>query len=293
MVLNFHHVQRWWAGVSKNYKPDNRYRKQTESYSESEVDTLLAGYYTQAQVDALFSNYYTKAEIDALLDTDPLYSSVDSIANFEDGDGSTTVADAKSGLWAVSGASSGVTTDQAQFGTGSFLTGGTNGSLRRTNPPTIGTSDFTIEFFAAPIQANEPFGRLFQTVNGDTITGISLVVDGTSENANLELYSSSNGASWDVINGTQILASPISDQFYHFCFMRKSGVLYAFVGGSLAASGAYAGALQSGSEWIFGGQSVGISRNAGWAIDAIRTSPTNARYDETGFTPPSTPYPTS
>ena len=56
--------------MSKNYQPDARYRKQTESLSETESDAryaLQSDTYTKAEIDALFDNYYTKAEVDALI----------------------------------------------------------------------------------------------------------------------------------------------------------------------------------------------------------------------------------
>ena len=224
-------------------------------------------------------------------DVDLDWASVHALAKFEDGDASTTVADEKDGTWTSYGSLSEVTTDQAKFGTGSWLGNGTNASLALTNPPTLGLAEFTIEFHAAPVQAHQTSGRVFQSANGDVYTGLSMTVSSTAENANVALYASSNGGSYDVINGTTVLTAPVSDQFYHIVLMRKAGVLYCLIDGVQVTSAAYAGTFVQGAQWIWGGQFSGPSRNAGYAFDEVRVTAGLARYDETGFTPPTVEYP--
>lgn len=80
MVLHAIPVQNGWAGVSKNYEPDARYRYRRDSYTKGEIDTLLDekvdidDVYTKAESDALLdlkadqSDTYTKAEVDALVE---------------------------------------------------------------------------------------------------------------------------------------------------------------------------------------------------------------------------------
>lgn len=210
--------------------------------------------------------------------TDPFLSNVTSIVKFEDGNGSTTIADELNGTWVVSGTST-VTTAQAKQGTGSFLVNGTNGSLALTNPPVL-DGDFTVEFWAAPVQAHQTSGRLLQLANGDVFSGFGLYPATTSENSNLLLYSSTNNSSWNAVGGVTVLTSPISDKFYHFAFSRTGSTCHLHVDGELAHSWTIAGTVLSGGTWVFGGQSSGPSRNSGYAFDEIRITDDVARYPQ-------------
>lgn len=144
--------------------------------------------------------------------------------------------------------------------------------------------DFTIEFFSkiAPISAN--FVEGIWLACGETAWGQNAAYVGFDK-TRMYIGDQSGSANFNT---------QISNNFLHYCFMRKNGVIYAFKDGVLIGSVA----LNREFKFNSGGTCIGAAR---WAsqttmigiIDEMRITKGVARYDTAGFAPPDTKFPTS
>ena len=207
---------------------------------------------------------------------DQYWSSVSCYLRFD-----TDFSDEKGKVWTANGGVS-ISSD-AKFG-GGALSLYESGAyiITPTSSDFYLDGDFTVEFFSkiAPFPAN-------------SVEGIWLACGETSWGPNAA-YVGFNAARMYIGDslGSTNFYTQISNNLLHYCFMRKSGVVYGFKDGVLIGSEALNRAFKFNS----GGTRIGVAR---WApeksmigiIDEMRITKSVARYDTAGFAPPVSQFP--
>ena len=216
-------------------------------------------------------NYVTAA-------IDPNWSNVVSYLRFNN-----NFNDEKGRIWTAAGGAT-ITSD-AKYGGGALNLQQSGSHLSTpTSSDFYLDGDFTIEFFSkiAPISIN--FAEGIWLACGESSWG---------QNAAYLAFDKTRMYIGDY-SGSANFNTQISNNFLHYCFMRKSGVIYAFKDGVLIGSVALNRAFKFNS----GGTFIG---GAGWSqqstmigiIDEMRITKSVARYDTTGFAPPTSQFPNS
>ncbi|MDQ8974615.1 LamG-like jellyroll fold domain-containing protein [Acinetobacter johnsonii] len=144
----------------------------------------------------------------------------------------------------------------------------------------IGTGDFTQECFlkVAPDAGTPSWATIFN------LNSISLQAHDDATFKKFRLYIGGG----NITNLTD-LATSVKGEWHHFCMMRKSGVLYAFINGVRLASVSNTYSLTSFT--LFGGGAT-ASRTVKGYYNGCRVTRA-ARYSEAGFTVPTEKFPTS
>jgi Concanavalin A-like lectin/glucanases superfamily len=141
---------------------------------------------------------------------------------------------------------------------------------------------FTLEFWWKSSGTGQPNGRIFQTADGDVYSDILLCLNSSGQN--LQVFMSSNGYSWDVVNGTTFTITV--GIWYHIALVRNGTNITLYlngVGTSLATSNS---AIYPIGTTVIGGQTNG--KNAYGNISNLRLVNGLALYTS-NFTPPSGP----
>lgn len=213
--------------------------------------------------------------------SDPYFSSVDLLL-VADGNSSTSYKDYSANNRSVTPYNA--VTLEALGGVNCFRFQGSSATVNNsvngrilTSISALGTGDYTIELWGAYAVQNGG-QRLFELGTSDA-----------SRSSILPYYDSANHGVV-LINNTgfgDLATNYIDSTIRHHCIMRKSGVTYYFVDGSLIASTSTSfniteTQLMLGTAWDYRGGLNGY-------IESFRTT-LLARYSETGFTPDSTFY---
>ena len=206
---------------------------------------------------------------------DQYWSSVSCYLTFD-----TDFSDEKGKVWTANGGAS-ISSD-AKFG-GGALSLSQSGAyiITPTSSDFYLDGDFTIEFFSkiAPIPLN--FVEGIWLACGETSWGPNAAYIGFV-GTRMYIGDSSSGVNF---------YTQISNNLLHYCFMRKSGVIYGFKDGVLIGSGALNQAFKFNSN----GTCIGTARWAPTAvigiIDEMRITKGVARYDTAGFAPPLSQFP--
>ena len=149
----------------------------------------------------------------------------------------------------------------------------------------VGTGDYTIEgwFNALDSGPNPGHWVISDGHTGSTYTNHLIY----RYNGSWYYYSSSNGSSWNAVNGANF-GAVADNTWVHLCAMRKNGVYYMFKDGTLVTSGANTNSYTtSGRPTYIGSRTDGNSQNHyGYMQDLVITK--SAFRPTTGFTPQST-----
>lgn len=205
--------------------------------------------------------------------TAPAFASVSALLHFNGTNGSTTITDQVAGnTWtAVGGAA--ISTAQSAFGGASLLVAGASNSsikMPTSSKYDVGTGDWAIEFRWRYSGAPQTSARIFQTRDGDVFAGLSVLVNSTSQ---IQLYLSSNGSSFDILNGN-IVASMTQGSWNAVIIQRRGGFIETYLNGALvtillidpSASIYY----NSSDTVIIGGNATSSSRSMNAYIDEFR-----------------------
>lgn len=208
----------------------------------------------------------------------PLGTPAALLLNFNGTNGSTTFTDSSAnGLTVTAIGSGAISTAESKFG-GSSLDA-TSGGVSIADPlDTIfsASGDFTLEFWIYYLDANDLYGRVFQSGDFPASNGwdISIVPDSSPAEIKLEHYSAG-----DLVAGTVLAAN----QWVHVAVTRASGSLRLFVGGSLIGTYSSAVTLRDG-DMQFGSNTTG-GENVEAFFDDVRVIKGTALYTA-AFTPP-------
>jgi hypothetical protein len=148
------------------------------------------------------------------------------------------------------------------------------------------TGDFTIDFWAA-FASTTQIGGVITTGDGGTFMPWQFTVN----NANMFFYASSNGTSWDVVNGAGMATGFGAGTWYHFAVTRQGNIIRTFINGSLLQTLTSASTglpLMNMTKPLTVGGSPGSNYLNGY-IDEFRISKGIARWTA-NFTPSNQPY---
>jgi hypothetical protein len=119
-----------------------------------------------------------------------------------------------------------------------FLTSPDNAAVQ------FGSGDFTIEMWVYFSSANiaEQQYLLFNGANANSYGPYKLYYNGAN---NLKIYGSSNGSSWDVFNGLNVITTVVSDCWYHIALVRSGSTFSAYANGVRQSTASVSGSLIS------------------------------------------------
>ena len=172
-----------------------------------------------------------------------------------------------------------VTSSNFKYGSSSMYFPGTTGSyINILDNPSIklGSSDFTIEcWFNTPsISTVQRIWHLNGNSNLGSVGAIGIGLNGSA----LILYASSNGTSWDQINGVTVSSALASNTWYHLSVARSGNLYYVYLNGSLIYTGTISAALYAGTlNWI-GALTYSSQQNFNGYIDDFRITVGKYRY---------------
>lgn len=178
---------------------------------------------------------------------------------------------------------------QKKFGDGSIYFDGNGDYLTPTQSTLFdfGSGDLTIDFY---VYLNN-ITNLNMLISLNDKLGIGALIFYTNATTGAtSFYSSSNGDSWDIVNGGTA-GSLSATRWYHIAIIRQSGYFKIYIDGVLSYTSAYsASTLLYGASYPF--QLGGRSSNSNWSncfMQNIRVAKGLARWT-TNFTPPNKPY---
>jgi hypothetical protein len=179
----------------------------------------------------------------------------------------------------------------SQTGWGNYFNGPNTGSYLRTPVSTdfqLGTSDFTIEFWAYTTDITSDT-TVCQTDSGGS--GFFGMLLNYSNGTNITWYATSNGSSWNVINGGVLCsAASIRNTWTHFAYVRNGSTFTAYVNGiAVYTTTSSASIYQSANQFVFGSSFAGSHpSNFGGHLSNFRYVKGTAVYTS-NFTPSTTP----
>ena len=198
--------------------------------------------------------------------------------------GSTSFPDSSALNHTVSaGGTAQVSTANFKFGTGSFTPG--SGNLTCSSAPefNFGSSDFTIDFWAAV--ANVTGFKTAVTKRPAGGNGSFLIMLNAN---NWQFYASSAGATFDIINGTNFGTMSTGLPFHHIAVVRQGSTFTGYLDGVGTVLGTSAAAIQSNALVLSIGADNNATQSIGGNMDEIRIS--NVARFTANFTPPTLAY---
>lgn len=148
----------------------------------------------------------------------------------------------------------------------------------------FGTNNFTFEGWIYPtaVAGGQPFGNRVGSSTGQYAPIVLLMSNGS-----LLLYSSSNGSSWDKVNGASI-GTFVVNQWYHVAIVRNGSSLYGYVNGVQTYTVSISGTTYAGtySAVYIGGNTTGD--NFTGYVSNVRVNNGTALYTA-NFYPSTTP----
>jgi hypothetical protein len=224
-------------------------------------------------------------------ETDPHFANVVALLHLDGVDAATTFTDVKGHTFSAS-ANAQIDTAQSKFGGASLLLDGTGDRISSADHADweLGTDDFTIECFIRTTTIAAGTDDIISKRAGSTVGSYLIYRSG----ANLQIYLSSDGATWNIANGVGF-GTISADTWYHVALVREGTAFRAYldgVGVSIATSAS--GLVNNAAALNIGGNSGGTEDFSGW-IDEVRITKGVARYfgSPTNFTPPSAAFPDS
>lgn len=226
---------------------------------------------------------------------DPFWSNVVGYYRFNDPGGAARASDLS---WAgkhltASGTASILTTTPLR-GSGSASIPGSGNSafyVQNSEEQNISSGDFTIELIYRNTAAPQEFARLFQTRDGDTFAGISIVASGSGGVLQFQLYMSGNGTTFSIANGVGVTGYLINTT-YHIALTRSGNDFKFFINGAIAAAFTINSTIwyELTDRTTIGGNTTSTSRSVSGLIDEVRITKGVARYTA-AFTPPTLEFP--
>lgn len=225
---------------------------------------------------------------------DPHWDNVVGYYRFNEPNGSTQSVDYS---WAArnlsrNGTASVVTSGALRGSASASIPNSANSAFFVTNSEeqNISSGDFTIELIYRNTAAPQEFARLFQTRDGDTFAGISILAAGSGGVRQFQLYLSSNGTSFGIANGVGV-TSYSADTTYHLALSRQGSTFRFFINGAVVATITSGASIYyvTTDRTIIGGNSTSTSRSVGGLIDEVRITKGIARYTA-AFTPPAAEF---
>lgn len=223
---------------------------------------------------------------------DPYYSNVLSLLYLNDPVGSTTFVDQKTSTWGNNNATT--TTAMTLFGQ---PVGYCDGNISRFYSPTVaafalGTEDFTIEFWFAPVNggAGDTYGRMFQ-LGADNSNGSLFWIRNGNPNPSVMVVQGYYNGYLNFFNPVNTTSQP-NGIFCHYATTRQSGYWRTFENGIIVAQNSYTGAGNSlgGQNYLSIGANNGAGESCRGYFSNFRLTANVARYT-TNFTPPTAPFP--
>jgi hypothetical protein len=182
-----------------------------------------------------------------------------------------------------------ISTEEYKFGGASgFIADGSYISLPQSEAFNFNANDFTIEFWLLQSGENQEFARIFQTSDGDVVSGISISFNATSPVLRCDI--SFGGETWahNIIG----IGTASKEEWRHFAIARDGETLRFFQNGiqqktiNIGTGGLY---YNADDIIIIGGQSDG-ARSINGYIDELRVIKGYAAYTS-NFTPANQPFP--
>ena len=214
--------------------------------------------------------------------TDPNFASVVLLLHGNGTNGGTTITDNSSAARTMTpSGNTNTSTAQFKYGTAAvrFDGSGDHLSCPHASAFNFGTGDFTIEFWCRWVsKAN------FQTAYKMGSAAGSLSI-GTGDGNGFFTVTVGGG-----VTTTETGTQPSIDTWYHFAFVRSSGVIKIYRDGVQTASSTNSGSISQTATINIGSTGSGSSMNA--YIDDFRITGGVARYTSS-FTPPTAQFPDS
>jgi hypothetical protein len=216
---------------------------------------------------------------------DPYFDSVVLLCPLSGEDGDTTSTDLSNDANTLTfNGSAALDGDIRKFGFTSLLC---DGAVTFSAQPLVdagmATGDWTVEFWYRPDGTASVNDRLFQTRNGDFVSGIYIAHEQFNANQIGFGYDINGSTPWDYLSGGTAVTA---NSWYHIALVRNGSDFRLYLDGTSVANTTYAGSIYlSGSDTcVIGAQTVGSTRaNSGW-IENFRITSV-ARYTS-AFTPP-------
>ena len=164
-------------------------------------------------------------------------------------------------------------------GTGDYLTIASNTAL------TLGTSDFTIEFWWYPIQFSSD-GELFGARNGSSLC-FAMYTFGS--NGSLAAYAGSGAASWDIVSNLN-MGTAIRHTWNHIAFTRSGNTFRTYLNGTQISSTTASGSLGGTTVQISGRDANGTAMAPQSYISNCRILKGTAAYTGSTYTIPTAPF---
>ncbi|MEM1113282.1 MAG: LamG-like jellyroll fold domain-containing protein [Pseudomonadota bacterium] len=155
------------------------------------------------------------------------------------------------------------------------------------------SEDFAVAFWAYPIASSNAYARVFQTSDGDVVTGMSIALDPSGNWWLGATFGIVGQSSWSAVGDAFSLALA---EWAHIVYQRKNGVIRQFKNGlQQGADIFYDSAIPLGrsgdiSSTIVGGQATGAQRTVNGRIDDLQILKGIAAFDHDGFAPPTEPF---
>lgn len=208
------------------------------------------------------------------------------LLHFDGTDASTTFTDQSGKTWTAGGTAK-LATAQKKFGTASGVFDGTS-NCRITTPThsdfDFGTGDFTIDFWMRPPTITATGGLINRRLNGGSF-GPFLI---WQSNANILVYMSSTGASWDIASGATV-GGLVANTWNHIALVRNGTNFKVYVNGVGTTIATSAATLWANSQQItIGADGDGLNSFTGH-IDEVRFVKGRAMWTS-NFIPPTTAY---
>lgn len=204
-----------------------------------------------------------------------------SILNFD----STTIYDYGSvgaANWNINGSTTSNVSAAAKFGSGG-VSMSSNGNINSVNSnilATIGTGNFTIDFWFASNNTNWGSGNLGFFSDGTGAGSLTINWDNTTNKFNVITAVS-------TIFDSSVIATPANGTFHHIALVRSSGTMTLYLNGTSIGSASNSTNFSNGALLSIGFAQV-LATYANGYFDEFRIS-NNARWTTT-FTPPTSAY---
>ena len=179
-----------------------------------------------------------------------------------------------------------VSTAVTKFGTGSMAFDGTGDylSFPVTENIQFGSGDFTVEFWMYSSGINTQALMAFPHNASNYANVLFYGASATS----LVFYSSSNGTSWNVVNGAAVGTISLN-AWNHVAVSKQGSSIRCFLNGVLGSTTTFAGTFAGTYDRAWIGDSAGNTAYNGY-IDDLRITKGIARYTA-NFTPPTAAFP--
>ncbi|GAB1407655.1 hypothetical protein MASR1M8_15740 [Thermomonas brevis] len=220
--------------------------------------------------------------------TDPYWANVVSLLHFDGADGGTTFVDDTGRVWTPMGNAQ-VDTAQSKFGGASGLFDGSGDAIATPNVAALnfGTGDFTIELW---MRTTTTSGVALVAGKHEASTGSWILL---RNGASLQLYVSSTGSSWNMVNGIAI-GTIAANTWAHIAVVRDGTTFRTFLNGVAGVTSTSSASVFAGAQRVVVGGNIGGAGGDWFSghIDELRITKGVARYTS-NFTPPSAPFPDS